>query len=41
MVHWAWILIALMAGAAGGMILLAYLEVSRHEDEKKRWWEDG
>ena len=34
MVSWGWIVIAFFAGAAGGMFLLAFAEVSRREDER-------
>lgn len=40
MVHWAWIPIALGIGAIIGFFLLAFMEVSRQEDQKKRWWEE-
>ena len=39
MVSWAWIPISLMIGIIIGMVVLAYAEVSRHADEKKRWWD--
>lgn len=41
MVSWGWIVIALFAGVIFGMFLIAFLEVSREEDQKdgKRWWD--
>ena len=41
MVSWAWIPISLMIGVVCGMFILAFAEVSRREDERKRWWDDG
>lgn len=42
MVHWGWIVIALFVGVFFGAFLIAFLEVSREEDQKngKRWWEE-
>ncbi len=41
MVHWGWIVIALIVGVVFGMFMIALLEVSREEDQKdgKRWWD--
>lgn len=40
-VSWAWIPIALVIGFVCGMFAVAFAEVSRHADEKKRkWWDD-
>jgi len=40
MIHWAWAVIALLVGVAAGMLILAYAEVSRHADERKKWWDE-
>ena len=36
MVHWGWIPITLVIGVVLGMFFLAFMEVSREEDEKER-----
>ena len=41
MVSWGWIVIAFFAGAVFGVFLIAFMEVSREEDQRneKRWWD--
>lgn len=40
MVHWAWIPITLFVGVVIGFFLLAFMEVSRRDDNNKKWWEE-
>lgn len=40
MVSWAWIPAALLTGVAAGIVLMAFMQVSRQDDQRKRWWEE-
>lgn len=41
MVHWAWLIFAFFGGVVAGMFMIAFAEVSRHNDnESKKWWEE-
>ena len=40
MVHWGWLIIAFGAGTIFGFFLLAFMEVSREEKNKNKWWEE-
>lgn len=40
MVQWVWIPISLMIGAIIGMFVRAFAEISRREEDRKRWWEE-
>lgn len=37
MVHWGWIPIALVIGVVIGFFWLAFMEVARESDEKRKW----
>jgi len=41
MVHWLWALITFIIGAIFGIFVIAFMEVSRREDNRpKKWWEE-
>lgn len=42
MVQWYWIIVALFVGVIFGIFLIAFMEISKQEDENNRkWWNDG
>lgn len=41
MIHWLWALAAFVGGTIFAFIMVAFMEVSRSDDDKpKKWWEE-